>query len=30
MATMSEKDQFPSSRGDDGNSESWLIENLLR
>ncbi|WMV15015.1 hypothetical protein MTR67_008400 [Solanum verrucosum] len=27
MATMSEKDQFPSSRGDYGNSESWLIEN---
>ncbi|KAK4709744.1 hypothetical protein R3W88_004257 [Solanum pinnatisectum] len=27
MATMSEKDQFPSSHGDDGNSESWLIEN---
>ncbi|KAK4710395.1 hypothetical protein R3W88_004908 [Solanum pinnatisectum] len=24
---MSEKDQFPSSPGDDGNSESWLIEN---
>ncbi|XP_015162979.1 putative F-box protein At1g49610 [Solanum tuberosum] len=24
---MREKDQFPSSRGDYGNSESWLIEN---
>ncbi|KAG5621458.1 hypothetical protein H5410_006676 [Solanum commersonii] len=27
MTTMSEKDQFPSSCGDDGNSESLLIEN---
>ncbi|KAK4709811.1 hypothetical protein R3W88_004324 [Solanum pinnatisectum] len=27
MATMSEKDRFPTSHGDHGNSESWLIEN---
>ncbi|KAK6796247.1 hypothetical protein RDI58_003948 [Solanum bulbocastanum] len=27
MPTMSEKDQFPSSCGADGNSESFLIKN---